>query len=65
VATQSSIRSFSSNIAKPCLVHETRGQTTAEYAVILTIITGAIVAAVIALGDIVGLHINDAANLIH
>jgi Flp pilus assembly pilin Flp len=41
-----------------------RGQTMAEYAVILTVITIAIVAAIAFLGTSLGTHITNAANLV-
>lgn len=44
--------------------HDERGQTTTEYAVILTVISAGIFAAVLLLGTNLGSHITDIANLI-
>jgi Flp pilus assembly pilin Flp len=41
-----------------------RGQTTSEYAIILTLITAGILAAILLLATNLGLHITNVANLI-
>jgi Flp pilus assembly pilin Flp len=65
VAKQPSV--FESSAAQSSnVVHvgDERGQTTAEYAVILTVITAAVVLAVATLASGVGAHITDIANLV-
>jgi Flp pilus assembly pilin Flp len=64
VATQPSVFE-SSEVESSNVVHagDERGQTMAEYAVILTVITAAVVLAVATLATGVGAHITSIANL--
>ena len=54
---------FDNSIANVLRIREERGQTMAEYAVILTVITAAVVLAVGTLSTSIGSHITDIANL--
>jgi Flp pilus assembly pilin Flp len=64
VAMQPSRLKRKTNHSAWARLRDERGQTMAEYAVILTLITTAVVATVAVLSGVIGVHITDIANLL-